>query len=423
MIREFAPEIKNRMPEVRDRWIAHNHKCAPADRLQAERGVMEAYRTVGLPPPKIVWCGSPLSAEIAREYVLVFYKQPKFRERRDRLRLKVGELMWQSAMEIVRRSICSEDRTGILNTVGANVGSMIKYRVAEMVSERIAYNVSCDLLKDVNENITQMVENADIYSRLENILENICEAPDRYPDTICQGETISPALAKYEFLNLIDGLQNLTKELNSLSMIAQSAGWYWAYEKICWICERPESIRLDDQFRIHNLTGPAISFPDGWKIYASHGVILPDWVIETSEKITPSKIDDQRNSEIRRIMIEMFGVEKYLKQGGGRKVASDSYGRLWRKALKNDNPIVIVELLNSTPEKDGSLSVKKAIAAFGAEAKVNHDGMMMRLREVPDGLRFKSYFLRVPPNCASPREAVAWTFHKTEDEYDLETQS
>jgi len=54
---------------------------------------------------------------------------------------------------------------------------------------------------------------------------------------------------------------------------------------------------------------------------------------------------------------------------------------------------------------------------------VNHDGMMMRLREVPDGLRFKSYFLRVPPNCASPREAVAWTFHKTEDEYDLETQS
>jgi len=83
----------------------------------------------------------------------------------------------------------------------------------------------------------------------------------------------------------------------------------------------------------------------------------------------------------------------------------------------------MVEILNSTPEKDGSLSVRAAIATFGEDAQVNHDGMMMRLGGVPDGLRFKSYFLRVPPTCRTPKEAVAWTFNKKESEYELIVQS
>ena len=49
--------------------------------------------------------------------------------------------------------------------------------------------------------------------------------------------------------------------------------------------------------------------------------------------------------------------------------------------------------------------------------------MMMRLGGVPDGLRFKSYFLRVSPTCSTPTEAVAWTFGKKEDEYNLAVQS
>ncbi len=45
--------------------------------------------------------------------------------------------------------------------------------------------------------------------------------------------------------------------------------------------------------------------------------------------------------------------------------------------MRRDEPIVMVEVLNSTPE--------------------------------PDGTR-KTYFLRVPPTMRTAREAVAWTF-------------
>jgi len=135
-------------------------------------------------------------------------------------------------------------------------------------------------------------------------------------------------------------------------------------------------------------------------------------------------INEERNAEIRRVMIEKFGEERYIWERHSKLIGSDAFGRLWRnEQLHNGEPIVMVQLLNSTPEHDGSMSVREAIAVFGEEAQVNHDGMVMQLGGVPDALRFKSYLLRVPPTCKTPREAVAWTFNKTENEYDLATQS
>ncbi len=53
------------------------------------------------------------------------------------------------------------------------------------------------------------------------------------------------------------------------------------------------------------------------------------------------------------------------------------FGTLWRRDVKGDEPIVILEVVNSTREPDGS---------------------------------FKHYWLRVPPNMKTAHEALAWTF-------------
>ncbi len=62
----------------------------------------------------------------------------------------------------------------------------------------------------------------------------------------------------------------------------------------------------------------------------------------------------------------------------------DETGKLLSKEVPGDEPIVMVELLNSTPEPDGSVKV---------------------------------YHLRVPPTMKRAREAVAWTFGVSEKEY------
>ena len=63
----------------------------------------------------------------------------------------------------------------------------------------------------------------------------------------------------------------------------------------------------------------------------------------------------------------------------------DDFGRLWDAGLDaGGEPIRVVQVVNATPERDGS---------------------------------FRHYFLRVPPGVRTAQEAVAWTFGLDASEY------
>ncbi|GAA2645547.1 hypothetical protein GCM10009864_04690 [Streptomyces lunalinharesii] len=57
---------------------------------------------------------------------------------------------------------------------------------------------------------------------------------------------------------------------------------------------------------------------------------------------------------------------------------------LWRVDLPDDEPVVMVEVVNSTPEPDGT---------------------------------HRTYWLRVPPRTRTARQGVAWTFGIAEEGY------
>jgi hypothetical protein len=106
--------------------------------------------------------------------------------------------------------------------------------------------------------------------------------------------------------------------------------------------------------------------------------------VEHPEKIAVSDIEKEGNAEVRRVMIDQFGPTRFVQEGGSRLLSEDEFGKLWRKDMLNDEPIVMVEVQNSTPEPDGS---------------------------------FKTYFLRVPPTITTAHEAVAWTFDVPVNDY------
>lgn len=173
--------------------------------------------------------------------------------------------------------------------------------------------------------------------------------------------------------------------------LAKSAGQWWALDDLAIVTERPLVIRRDDRGRPHSASGPAIAWADGVEFYAWHGVITEKRVIMQPESVTVAEIDATPNVETRRVLVERFGEERLIREGGARLIAEDAMGRLWRRELASDRwgqgrdePIVMVEVVNSTPE--------------------------------PDGTR-KTYFLRVPPAMTSARQAVAWTFGLGSVEY------
>lgn len=157
-----------------------------------------------------------------------------------------------------------------------------------------------------------------------------------------------------------------------------------AFEKVCFVCDNVRKVSVDDRGRAHSDTAPAIEFPDGYKLFAWHGTIVEQDIIEHPESITIKRIDSERNAEVRRVLIERYSAEKYIMDSDAYLRDADYCGNLYSKALPGDEPLVMVEVTNSTPEPDGTL---------------------------------KRYFLRVPPDTTTAREAVAWTFGMSEDEY------
>jgi hypothetical protein len=107
------------------------------------------------------------------------------------------------------------------------------------------------------------------------------------------------------------GLTEQTAKLCGSWELAQSAGWALPHENICWVSERHNILVRDERGRLHSASGPACAYPDEWAIYAWHGIRVPQHVIEAPGAITIKMIDGEANQEVRRVMIERYGYERY----------------------------------------------------------------------------------------------------------------
>ncbi|CAN5240212.1 hypothetical protein BH10CYA1_BH10CYA1_08880 [soil metagenome] len=193
-----------------------------------------------------------------------------------------------------------------------------------------------------------------------------------------------------EFEKSISFSDSASKRLKAIISFFKATPMAMLYDDICLLTEQPVISRLDAAGRYHSDDGPALKFSDNFQIYASHGVRVEAKIIDTPEKITADKIIEERNLEVRRVMLEKFGMARFVSECGAKKIHEDRYGELYRKEIRNAEPLVIVKVKNSSPEPDGS---------------------------------FRDYFLRVPPTTTTAKQAVAWTFNMNEKEFgpDIET--
>lgn len=167
-------------------------------------------------------------------------------------------------------------------------------------------------------------------------------------------------------------------DMGVLRDIVCHCGWWRAEDGICFMVERPAVIELDDRRRLHG----RLEYPDGYRLFALHGVRVSEAV--ASGNFSAAEIDATNNAEVRRVMIDMYGIAKYLQETDTEVLDRDECGVLYRRVQLGDEPIVMVKVRNATAEPDGS---------------------------------FRNYFLRVPPQMQTAREAVAWTFGMNAKDY------
>ena len=165
-------------------------------------------------------------------------------------------------------------------------------------------------------------------------------------------------LGFYEYFREVVGLTSQTEKLAGLIEHAKHGGWYLPYQNICWLSERPSLLARDTNGRLHSLTGPSVLYPDGWAIYAVHGVRVPEYVIARPQLISIGGIKDEANAEIRRVMIERYGYERYINDANLTKVdeCAANHGLIGLRTARlfRDGDLAVLDVLNSTPEPDGT---------------------------------------------------------------------
>jgi len=129
---------------------------------------------------------------------------------------------------------------------------------------------------------------------------------------------------------------------------------HWTEDTIYWVAKPKVHVeRVNNLRRLHNAEYAAVE-SDVENLYFWHGVMVPAFAVTKPEWITLKHISDEDNAEVRRVLIERYGLSRYLIDSGAKKLSEDEFGELYRTEITNDEPLVMVKVMNSTPEPDGS---------------------------------------------------------------------
>lgn len=341
-ITELTEEQKAQFPRFVDKWTKIGLCTDKANRKEAEAGIAKAYEIAGMKTPKIFWCESPLAMLLAK---------------------------------VIALKLAENKEPEVVAGIPADLKKILGARLEDL--EDVTSGMDASILQKVDEKIRPKL--------LEGVRESLQEC--------VYGQHEAGWLSFYDYMRYL-GCVEQTAKLEGIWKVAENAGWWLPCKSVCFISERHNVLNRDDQGRLHSTTAAAVAYPDGWAVYAVHGVRLPEYVILHPEQITVQDIESERNAEIRRVKIERYGQAKYLKDSKAIKVQEDDFGVLYRKDIPGDEALVMVKVINSTPEPD-------------------EDGKPV----------FKDYFLRVPPTVKTAHEGVAWTFGKTPETYNPEKES
>ena len=393
-INELTTEQERRLVEFRWEWLQIGLTTGPADMGVVNRVMAEFYRRQDNKPPYIWRVSSPLMANL----VINILKKGLGSNLENNLRSNLEDNLWGNLRDNLGSNLGSdlEDNLGsnlrdnLWDNLGSNLGSNLWGNLRGNLGDNLRGNLGDNLRDNLRDNLWNNLRNnlrGNLGDNLRNNLGDNLGSQIEYNLTYFWGSLDVFWIAFYMFPHL--HLRPLHTDsqmilLNLWADLARSCFWWWPYEGIVFVSDRPSTINKDERGRLHNPTGPSVAFVDGYRVYHVHGVEMRGELIEDHGQITTQVIDNVDNVEQRRVLIDIYGANRWLQDSGAVEVSRDERGILWRKNVVDDEPVVMVEVVNSSGED-------------------------------------KHYWLRVPPTMTTAAEAVAWTFDT--DDYTPEVET
>ena len=372
MVKGLTDEQRVALARYRGMWLATQASTQPVDRSAAEAGLSRAYAAAGFSSaPRIEWCAGP--RELAERW-------------RDQTKTGSGAA---NADKTVGRNIRSELFDTMFSRTVSAVERVCGRPLRQAVAEGMHLGRPGPLGSAVVSATLQAIEEPVVRPLLRlRWWANRRRRSAPFHRLTFQDSGYSPHelgwLGSYQFLHEVCGVSAAAEQLSGQWQVAANIGWIVPHERVCWLAERHHILRQDTNDRLHASEGPALAYPDGLAVYSWKGVQVPEALIEHPQRISARMIDREIDPVVRRCMIDIITPARYIATGSPVRISQDDTGILWRKLWWGFDAWAAVEVVNGSPEPDGT---------------------------------FRRYYLQVPPTVRTAREAVAWTYGLSEHQY------
>lgn len=121
-------------------------------------------------------------------------------------------------------------------------------------------------------------------------------------------------LSFYSYFLDVVGLE-CCKKLKPLMQLAEEVGWWWPFENVAIVTDKPSEIHTDAQHRLHADLKPALLYPDGWALYYWHGIKMPEeFILKSADALDIKKALTSENATIRLFIIQKCGFLRLKNQ-------------------------------------------------------------------------------------------------------------
>ena len=359
MIEKMPPELESRLPEILQFWLDRGRSTGSCDRHKMEEAVKKIYRSGGYDEPELfVWTDSPLAAQLSVAIVR------KLVETGDNLIDNIRDSPWNNLWSNLGSNLGdklwfnlrSNLTDNLWDKLGSNLGDKLWFNLRSNLKDNLWDNLwgnlcvklgdnlcvklGDNLMDNLRSNLTDNLRSNLRFNLRFNLRDNLWgKLGDNLTDNLRSNLTDnlrsnlrSKLELNYEYSCYgsmeywvgwydtmwkcgVDLPQNLQEFLEASSDLSETGLWI-PFKNIVFMSERPTEIHLDQQGRLHNPEGPALLYADGYALFSFHGVTIPKEIVEHPEAITVEAIMEEENAEVRRIMCEIMGWDRYVTESG-----------------------------------------------------------------------------------------------------------
>lgn len=424
-IETLTAEQEALIPIYREKWNQIMMSTVPIDRQRATAAVNAAYAAMGEREPEILFLSSPdtikeivgsrspqrlgqmlgapllksLQFHLLEELETQLDKQLRQKlqnDLRNQHQHSLQQLMfiWQDALaehsellghlsvkwlDRIHQQIWENEqnqlRQQLIQFPGGEpliqLGDLIWQQVGEPLSKNLEANLwqplsSQPLIQEWERKIKQLLQPMGAMGLILTNIQNFMEMID-----FC----ISVLECRHD-RNKWQALQGLVNE----------CGFVLQLENTCLVCDRPIQLSQDTQNRFHAEGEPAIKFIDGYRLYAYHGVKLPEkYGLLHPNRWQAQWLLSEKNAELRRVLIQGIGYSRICQEL--QAVELDSWREYTLLRIDNDIDVEPIYLLKMTCPSTNYI-----------------------------------HATRVPPDISTAREAISWVNWGVDpDEFLVET--